>query len=83
MLRVEIEPNSRSLDGAFLVLKYNGRDLTAQIDEFGIKDGDRVILVDIDGSEDYEISAVLRYRAGFIFLDKPGWVEVREDHQQV
>ena len=82
MLKVKIDFNLRSIDGAFLVLIRENRDLSEQIVELGLKDGDELVLVDLEVDGAYEIPATLRFRYE-VMLSKNAWVAVPTPTAQV
>ena len=48
MLRIQTSFQDTPGDGYYFVLLYDGRSLSDQIDDLGIKDGDRVLLWELD-----------------------------------
>ena len=59
MLRVETSFQDTPDDGFYFVLQHAGRPLSEQLEELGLKDGDRVILWEEDC--ELEITAVLLF----------------------
>ena len=58
MLRVETSFQDTPGDGFYFVLQYKGRPLNLQLEELGLKNGDKVILWEEDCG-DFEIEATL------------------------
>jgi hypothetical protein len=58
MLRVETSFQDTPGDDFYFVLRHNGRPLSEQLDELGLKDGDTVILWEEDCG-DFEMEATL------------------------
>lgn len=60
MLRVETSFQDSPGDDFYFVLYYNGRPLREQLEELGLKDGDKVILWEEDCG-DFEMEATLLF----------------------
>lgn len=58
MLRVQTSFQDTPGDGHYFVLLYEGRDLNAQLDDLGLKDGDTILLWEPDCG-DYTVEAIL------------------------
>lgn len=58
MLRVQTSFQDAPGDGYYFVLLYQGHDLSEQLDQLGLKDGDTIMLWEPDCG-DYEVEATL------------------------
>ncbi len=60
MLRVETSFQDTPGEDFYFTLQYKGRPLSHQLEELGLKDGDKVILWEED-CEDFELEATLLF----------------------
>jgi len=60
MLRIQTSFQDTPGDGYYFVLLYQGHDLSTQLDELGLKDGDTVLLWEPDCG-DYTVEATLLF----------------------
>jgi hypothetical protein len=51
MLRIQTSFQDTPGDGYYFVLLYEGRELSSQLDQLGLKDGDTVLLWEPDCAE--------------------------------
>jgi hypothetical protein len=71
MLRIQTSFQDTPGDGYYFVLLYQGRELSTQLDELGLKHGDTVLLWEPDCG-DYTVEATLLFNYHHPMLLEPG-----------
>jgi hypothetical protein len=70
MIRIQTSFQDTPGDGYYSVLLYEGRDLQIQLDELGLKDGDTVLLWELDCG-DITVPATLLFNYSHPWMPGP------------